>query len=56
MHTYKYILSDLIDWRKNELLTAACLYLGEKTTPLYRNSPSTISSTDPSSHDPPRFS
>jgi hypothetical protein len=53
-HLLIWDVSDLIDWRKNELLTAASLYLGEKTTPLYRNSPPTISFTDPLSHDSPR--
>ncbi len=42
-----------IDWK--EWIANCCLSnLDEKPSPLYRNSLSTISSTDPSSHDPPR--
>ncbi len=42
-------------WLAKEWIANCCLpNLGGKSTPLYRNSPPTISSTDPPSHDPPR--
>ncbi len=49
-----WLMSNLIDWWKNELLTAVCLYLDEKITSLYKNSLFTISFTDSSFHDSSR--
>jgi hypothetical protein len=48
------LVSNLIDWWKNELLTAVCFYLDKKITSLYKNSFSKISFTDLSSHDSSR--